>query len=523
MLLHKAKQLFVSVLLYLIGLLHTTFLSAQSEFSYSPFLSFRVESAFLKSAKYHSVIKPFYLSIDENKALIDSVYAVITSEHNDMLTLNSKKFKIITNPIIQSSFRISNIAEQHYALGLRIQSEWDKKLIININYSVHGLTRNGFANTRTDSAGIAYSLGKVQKQNANYYLLLNFTGNITYNPNRFLSFQLGKDRHFWGDGYRSLYISDNSPSFPYFSTSVNIWKFKYTNMVAVMNDYAVGKYSMPFQKYSAMHILSWNASNRLNFNVFEAVVWARKDSSNSRALDINYLNPFIFYRPVEYTLGSPDNVLIGTGMHYRALKSTYIYGQLMLDEFLMKEIAKNRGWWANKHALQFGMKIFDLFNFSDLYLQLEYNHARPFTYSHSRPSINYGYLLQPLAHPAGANFREGLGIIRYAKGWWTASSYVSYLKYGAEPSGKTVGSDIYISNNERIKYNNADFGHFIGQGILAQQFTQQFTISRMLQPSWGLAAECSFRNVSTYSTTKSQQVYIMFGLKTQLYRDEKLF
>lgn len=504
-------------------LLNTTYLSAQSEFSYSPNLSFRFENVFLKNTYYHPVIKPYFFSIEKKNKLLDSIYSRKADEKKDFLTMSSKNYLAVVNPILQSSFRINKALEQHYAFGFIIQSEWGKKLSINLNYSIHCLSRAGFENTRYDSAGIAYSLGKVQKVNADYYLGLVFNGNIIYQPNRFLTFQLGKDRHFWGDGYRSLFISDNAPSFPYFSTSIQVWKFKYTNMVAVMDDYLLGQYTKLYQKYSSMHILSWNASKRLNVNLFEAVVWARNDTLSHRSLDINYLNPFIFYRPLEYTLGSPDNMLVGFGMRYRILNNTHLYGQFMLDEFYLKKVLAGSGWWANKHALQLGVKIFDLFNISNLYVQMEYNYARPFTYGHSTPLENFGYLLEPLAHPAGGNFREGIGIIRYAKGRWTLNSFFSYLKFGAEPGGKSVGTDIYISSNQRIIRNANDDGNFIGQGILTTQLIQELTVSRMLKPQWGLAAHGGFRNVMTYSTTNSKQFYIIFGLKTDLYRDEKLF
>ena len=122
-------------------------------------------------------------------------------------------------------------------------------------------------------------------------------------------------------------------------------------------------------------------------------------------------------------------------------------------------------------------------------------------------------------HPAGGNFREGIGIVRYATGSWTMNSFVSYLRYGAEPGGKSVGTDIYISSNQRAK----DYGNFIGQGILTSLLVQELTVSRMLQPHWGLAAQGGFRNVIQTSTENTHQFYVLFGLKTNLYRDEKLF
>ena len=519
MFMRKPKLLSFFALVYWLELLNTSHLSAQSEFSYSPELSFRVEKAWLKNNSFHPAIKPYSLPIGKRQQLLDSIYPADTGKKKDLLTRSGKNYNVIANPVLQSSFRVHRSLEQHYVMGIALQSEWGKKVSIQLDYSLHGLTRSGFENTRLDSAGIAYSLGNVKKVNSHYYLGLVFNGNIRFQANRFLCFQLGKDRHFWGDGYRSLFISDNASSFPYFNTSVQIWKIRYSNMVAVMDDYVIGQYSKRYQKYSSMHIISWNATKRLNFTFFEAVVWAKNDTVSHRSLDINYLNPFVFYRPQEYTLGSPDNMLMGVGMRYRIFNDTHLYGQFMLDEFYLKEITAQHKWWANKHALQLGFKIYDLFGIRDFYLQLEYNHARPFTYGHSTSLENFGYLLQPLTHPAGGNFREGLGIVRYARGQWSLNSFISYLRFGAEPGGKSVGTDIYISSNLRAK----NFGNYIGQGILTNQLVQELTISRVLQPHWGLAAQGGFRNVMQTSTENTPQFYVLFGLKTNLYRDEKLF
>ena len=56
-----------------------------------------------------------------------------------------------------------------------------------------------------------------------------------------------------------------------------------------------------------MHLLSFNVTDWLNFSVFESIVWQGKDTLNNRGFDINYINPFVFYRPVEYNIGSADN------------------------------------------------------------------------------------------------------------------------------------------------------------------------------------------------------------------------
>jgi hypothetical protein len=143
----------------------------------------------------------------------------------------------------------------------------------------------------------------------------------------------------------------------------------------------------------------------LNFGLFEGVI-----SSRSNHFELQYLNPIIFYRAVEHAIGSPDNVLIGADFKANIINHLQLYGQFVLDEFNFKNMTKRNGWWANKWALQMGLKYIDIA--PNLDAQLEVNVARPFIYTHES-GINYTHYNQPLAHPLGANFYEVILQARY--------------------------------------------------------------------------------------------------------------
>src|SRR6185369_7292398 len=111
--------------------------------------------------------------------------------------------------------------------------------------------------------------------------------------------------------------------------------------------------------------------------------------------EFGYLNPIIFYRSIELSNGSFDNSLAGLDAKVNVAKSFQFYGQFCLDEFLLSEIKKNRGWWANKWGIQIGAKYVDAFGIKNLDLQLEHNRVRPFTYSHTDSVANYTHYNQP--------------------------------------------------------------------------------------------------------------------------------
>jgi hypothetical protein len=104
-----------------------------------------------------------------------------------------------------------------------------------------------------------------------------------------------------------------------------------------------------------MHYLDVNIGkkNSLTVGIFEAVMWK---PAASRGYELHYLNPIIFLRPVENSVGSPDNALLGTNIRWKLNSRNTLYAQLMLDELLLDEVRAGKGWWGNKQAFQLGYK-----------------------------------------------------------------------------------------------------------------------------------------------------------------------
>ncbi|HEX3006391.1 MAG TPA: hypothetical protein VHO90_02115, partial [Bacteroidales bacterium] len=314
---------------------------------------------------------------------------------------------------------------------------------------------------------------------------LSVRGNIWWKPNRWLTFTAGNDKHFIGDGYQSLMLSENADAYPFFQTKLNIWKIQYQHQVMFMHDLVYGAGDKRFPKYSSQHVISYNITPKLNVYIFEAVIWRSQDTLRHRRFDFTYLNPFIFFRPVEFNQGSADNVLIGVGGKYNAWGRNYFYGQFLLDEFKFNEYIKQSGWWASKYALQIGFKTYGLFKNSKSLFLVEYNQCRPYTYAHLFPLQNYGYLYQPLAHPQGSNFREIVSSLKFQYNrLWLIKLTGHYLDFGQDNPQRNQGSDIYKS---QLKVDSM-YGNWIGQGIKNKLLSGELYIARMLAPSWRLVA-----------------------------------
>jgi hypothetical protein len=308
---------------------------------------------------------------------------------------------------------------------------------------------------------------------------------ITFEATKHINIQFGNDRMFIGNGYRSLIFSDYAPPSLFLKTSAKIWKINYMFQLNRMTGRAAGTLngSQPTSKgypdkYVAFHHLSVNIGKKLNIGLFESVIFSPSDSVSGGRFELGYLNPVIFYRAIEQQNGSSDNVILGMDFKWNAFRKVSLYGQLVLDEFVIDHIKSGDGWWANKFAIQGGLKYIDVLGVSNLDLQGELNIVRPYTYAHNTEFGSYSNFNQPIAHPLGANFSEMVGIVRYQP--LPRLNVVAKLiltKAGRDTTGVNWGGDILKDYVQR----QTEYGNKTGQGISNTIVFGSFTLSWMLK------------------------------------------
>ena len=340
------------------------------------------------------------------------------------------------------------------------------------------------------------------------------SGYLSYTPGKYFNFQLGTGKHFIGEGYRSMLLSDQSFNYPFLRITTSFWHIKYTNLYAQLQDLTHSTDGAAYwrKKYTAMHLLSWDVTKNFNIAFFEAVIWSAKDSLAQRGFEINYINPVIFMRPVEFSVGSPDNMVMGFMANYRWNKTT-IYSQFLLDEFETKNVFKGEGSYRNKSGLQIGVKCLEPMGVKGLYMLTELNQARPFTYSHWDRMTNYGQYNQPLAHPLGANFREWVNMVRYQKGRWIGEAKVIAALYGMDLNGENFGMNIFESYNTRFQ----DKGNYIGSGLKTHLFYTDLQCRYVINPAMHLevVAGMKYRN-ETNAAFKQKDNEFYLGVRTSL-------
>ncbi len=348
--------------------------------------------------------------------------------------------------------------------------------------------------------------------------------NLTYTANKFFDFQLGYARNFIGDGYRSLLESDGASPYPYFKINTNFWKIKYTNTYMWLKDV---RPEVTFErtyakKFMANHYLSWNVSNRLNLGFFESVVWA---DTNNRGFDMSFVNPIIFYRSVEFASSARSgNALMGFTSKYKWNNQLNFYGQFLLDEFSLEDVKARDNSWKNKFGYQLGLKYYNAFQIPNLLLQLEFNHVRPYVYSHTDPITNYGHNNQSIGHQWGANFKELIAIARYHKGRYFADAKITYgtrgLDFDTTEDGYNYGGNIYKDYDLNRPF---DTGVKVGQGNTINMFITDLQAGYLVNPTANLKFFGSFiyRNFDptkdTLSTFKENTSWFSLGIRSDVF------
>lgn len=451
-----------------------------------------------------------------------------TNSFRPLLRLHGKKQEISIHPLLEASYASDNRIGNIQRWGVGGQLNWNsKKVNMGLSYMYN---RGEYMSYRADKINQRRVVPAFGFKSGINSIQSNFwDGYLSYSPNQIFDFEIGYGRKFIGEGHRSLLLSDFTSPYPYLKIETKFWKLTYTNLFSSqLNTFGVvGQNKFYQQKFTASHFLDLQIFKKLSIGLFESVVWQSDEGTYLRGVDPNYLNPVIFYRPVEFSVGSSDNVIIGANITYDVAANHTFYFQALLDEFLLAEIRADvrqrvnegqdiqSGWWGNKYGLQIGWKGKNLIGIEGLSSRLEYNQLRPYTYAHSNPTQAYTHNSLPLAHPMGANFEELIVQLQYARNKWKWSSQFNQSRSGNSSLGLNFGEDPEVSNQSRIK----EYENFIGQGISNHTMYFETFVSHSVKILWGSDVSLGYvwrQNEIKDKTVVNNMIYL--SLRTNVIR-----
>ena len=445
------------------------------------------------SVRIHSAIKPAIRI--ENK----TTYKYSYNYFND-----STKTSFTLSPIIDAGLQIENSFQYKTGLGLNIKGTFKNKFYYTVS-TIEGIGRDDSKLLQPKS----YFFYQNEDSNFTY---TDLRARFSYTPNKIFNFQTGIDQNFLGEGNRSLLLSDYGKPYPFALIRTNFGKFEYD---IFYNCYRELKGNHKWkEKFSSTHVVSFNPTNWINVSFFESLVFSPKDIGLFRGFDAEYLNPIVFFRPQEYSIGSSDNTFMGFLFSIKRKKHT-LYGQSILDDFLLSEIIAQRGYWSNKFGGQLGVKgRFKYYN-QNFFYRVEVNFVRPYTYAHANSNENYAHQGSPLAHPYGANFYEFIYELKCQKNNWLYKVFGNYYLYGGDKNnGISYGGNIYASYNSYPKYYN----NYIGQGVKTNGANLILSIAYLLDKGTNLQAflENHFQGNTVYSEPDFK---LVLGIRSCLWND----
>ena len=480
------------------------------------FMNQQIESAIvLSESGMHTAFKPWRVS-EVNKVIQhpDSAWNVnlpgkkfyssrvgkkIFSEH--LLQIDHKDYSLYLDPLFgfsggKDQFTGRNTYDN--SRGIQVMGSIGKSVSFYTSFWENQSVFVNYVDSFVQKNNVVPGQGRVKPFGDGGFDYAYAAGYVSIQPSKFFNLQFGNDKQFIGDGYRSLLLSDNAFNYPFAKITTQFWRLQYTNLflawqnIGNASNSGVGGYK---QKFGTIHHLSYNVMQGLNIGLFEGIVWQGGDTTGMRrGFDPNYLNPIIFYRPVEFSRGSPDNVLIGLNIKAKLFKKYMFYGQILLDEFSLKEVKARSGWWANKQAFQIGYSFFNLFGIKNLNWQNELNVVRPYTYGHFTGEQSYTHYAQPIAHPLGANFIENVQFLRYRYRRFGIEAKVLMAQYGADSlkangSFSNYGQNIFQGTAEIVGGPTevpSIYGNTILQGVKNTLVFTDLNVSYLINPKTGL-------------------------------------
>ncbi len=380
--------------------------------------------------------------------------------------------------------------------GIRVQGRIGERITFSTRFRESQVFLPRYLRDYTRERGVVPGQGRYKPFEGNGFDHAIASGKIGYEVADQLSITAGHGKHFIGEGYRSLFLSDNAFNSPFLELKHNWWdgRIAYRNLyTGFLSLERMPKGDAPealFKpKGGTFHYLDIRLLPGLRLGLFEGTIRDRWDSTGRRPIDARTLSPIIFTNTLSEGFSGRHNVVTGADFRARVNEHFLIYGQFVLDD---PEKAQ--------HGQQIGIRGFDL-GLEGFDLLLEHNRLMPKTFTHQEPLQHYGHYGQPLAHPLGTNFQEWI-----ARADLTIDRFFLRLSYQyANPRGNG-GSNLLqeapLSDPPRLSLQNQRAS--LGVLINPQQ-RSEFTISlhrRLLKGR---------KKAGTHET-----LYLSFSLRTSL-------
>jgi len=319
--------------------------------------------------------------------------------NEDLFSVDTSNFTLKINPLV--NFQIgsdaadsSNQTLSTNSRGILIEGTLGKKFGFYTSAWENQSFFPTYLSNYINSTGAVPGQGRVKPFKQSGFDYARSSAVMYYQPANWLSIQAGHGKNFYGNGYRSILLSDFAFNYPYLKVGFSMFgaKLLYQPSIASLQELirlpATGATEAQFQrKAGTFHVLNFQPNSKLEIGLFEGGVWQNWDTTGTVKLPANFYAPIIFMNSGINGLQS-DNYkgIVGLNVRLNPFRKLALYSQLALSEDNV-----------NKLGSQFGAKWFDAFKIENLFLQAEFNTIENGLYSNSNSGFNYSH------------YNEGLG------------------------------------------------------------------------------------------------------------------
>lgn len=367
----------------------------------------------------HSSIKPHL----ESCQLFDSSIKPIDNRwkrkifDESLLFVNEDEVRLTADPLFHFSISPKNTVQGYFystnVRGFRITGDLTSKLSFETRFyenqffypdylSRKALDRAKHENT-IDVIAFGIGRGKKFKEYGIDAGLAN--GYVSFSPTKGIIFQLGHGRHFFGDGYRSLLLSDYAPDYQYLSGQYHFLDGKLLYKHVQSRLYNLSRIpvsttpeSMLIPKYFGFNQLSIQATSALSFSIFEGTLFKAYDSFEGTSPP-----HYSFYLPIMGSHFLAKDSLSSNSKMY-GINTSYLFSNRIkiYNQFVVRS--------ENKIGSQFGIRSeFSIDKRkSNSFLNLEFNYVPTALYSvdSNNKFQQFSHMGHELAHPLGSGFSE---------------------------------------------------------------------------------------------------------------------
>jgi hypothetical protein len=452
------------------------------------------KNSFREKAIFNRV-KPAVIDFEEDTTSLSEkslLYRKIFEE--SLFEIPQKNNKIRIDPIFDLRYGKENSTTLFQnTRGYYIRGYISEKLWFQTSFLENQARFPSYLRNYIDSFAVVPGMIRAKEFKSDGYDYAIAMGQVSFKPSKYYNVQFGQGKHFIGNGYRSLFLSDNSA--PYLFLRNNFawknWKYSFissslinTNLNGIL--YAPHEWHQGFQKKTAhFKFLSYTLNNTIEIALFESCIFQIKDSTG---FNINTLNPLPIIQSIQYGLNDENNTALGLQITAKIPFKSIVYGQFLLDDMETHHLFASR--LRNKTAFQLGLKTQQEISSHKFFALIEYNHARPYTYAHSSPQQSFTHYNQALAHPLGANFTEFVAIANYRFKKISLELQYNIINSGKDEEGINYGHNPFQSD-DMIYNGSLDINQLTqNQGNLTKISHLQLCFSYLINPQSKLEAFC---------------------------------